>query len=207
MTTKRKYHHTEHTDRMIRDFYATRRLADCDANIRALCQRMGWPRGVIYKRAVELGVARPRKKEPPWSTEEMDLLEEHAHKNLNAIVEILQRHGYKRTAIAVATRRNRYLAGVTDARIGAGRYSARAAAVVMGVSENSIRNWIKQGMLRATRRGTARVETQGGDEWEITQPALREFVIEYTAHVPFQRVDKFWLVDLLVGSKAGAKAA
>jgi hypothetical protein len=37
-------------------------------------------------------------------------------------------------------------------------------------------------------------------QWLVKEKDLRKFVINYTAHLNFARIDKFWLVDLLTGS-------
>lgn len=203
-----KYFHTEHTDRLIRECYASGRFGRRDAAAqRTLCARLGWPKTTIYRRAIALGVAQPRVKEPHWSPAEMALLEQHAHKTADVISRIMRRRGYQRTPTAIGIRRKRFLAGIQQARADAGLMSATAAAPLLGVDAKTISYWIKRGWLTAKRRGTDRSDAQGGDEYEISERDIRDFVIHYTAHVPFQRADKYWLVDLLAGSHHGAKAA
>jgi hypothetical protein len=202
----RAYHYTEHTDRLIRQAYASLEFGKKHRPaMRAVCKTLGWPTHVVYRRALKLGIAQPRTKIPDWTRKELDLLEQHAHKTPLVIGRILRNHGFERSPSAIAQRVCKHLGSVKQLRLDAGLMTARAASFVLGVSDGTICDWIARGWLPAVRRGTARTAAQKGDEWVISDTALRTFVIDYTAHVPFQRADKYWLVELLAGSSHGAK--
>lgn len=66
-----------------------------------------------------------------------------------------------------------------------------------GVDIKVVTRWIDQGWLVAGRRGTKRVESQGGDQWWIKRKHVRDFVIESIGIIDIRKVDKVWFVDLL----------
>lgn len=165
--------------------------------VAAFSRRFGISRHQVRRRALQLGVVQQTRKEPPWSEPELELLETHYHKNPENLRAIFRRRGYIRTATAISVKRKRL--GLTIA--GADIYSATGLAKVMGIDSNVITRWIDKGLLRATRKGTSRTPQQGGDSWQITHKAVRDFIADNVALVDIRKADKFWLVDLLVGKK------
>jgi len=158
-------------------------------------QAVGRPRWWVSKRAQALGIVAPRFKEPPWTQAEIDLAEAHAHKHLATIRRILKRHGFSRTETAIKVKLVRLGAMREDPN----HYTAHGLAKLFGIDVKSVTRWIETGRLNAKRRGTDRGDKQGGDMWWIHRKQVRRFVAENVAAVDFRKVDKFWLVDLLVG--------
>jgi hypothetical protein len=167
-----------------------------------LARRLNRPVWWIGRRAINLGLVTPRHKEPPWSAAELSLLEQHHWKTPEAIAAIFRRRGYPRTPTAIELKRRRYGLRVADAEV----YTAAQLALFMGVNGKTVCTWIARGWLKASRKGTARLSCQGGDHHQITQRAVRQFIIDYTAHVDTRKCDRLWLVDTLT-QHAGAKGA
>lgn len=171
--------------------------------VRELAERLGRPKWWVSKRARDLGLMDVRFKEPDWSEAELELLGEHFHKNPDVVVKIFAKHGFTRTGTAIAIKRKRSGYRMEDAPV----YSARGLARAMGVDVKTITRWISLGLLRAKHRGTRRCEAQGGDMYEIKPIAVRDFLINHTAHFDHRKADKFWLVDVLTARSADARVA
>jgi hypothetical protein len=161
------------------------------------------PVWIVYRRALELGCIVPTRKEPPWSKAEEELLESLSHLNPHDIAKRFRAAGYSRTPTAIAVRRKRMMIYAGQARQDEGVYTSRQLAVALGIDAHAIGTWIAKGWLKATRAGTQRTDAQNGDHWSIQAKDIRQFIIDYTAHVNFSKLDKYWLVDLLApgGSK------
>jgi hypothetical protein len=199
---RRIYHHTEQTDAMIRRAYASENYAGKSRRhpeIKALSQTLGWPKHIVYRLALAIGCIQATKKEPPWSEAETELLERNAHKCAHVIAKIMRKAGYRRTPTAISIRLKRSGFSRRDELIAAGIYTARALGQCLGIDSHTITRWIDKGWLAAKRAGTSRTDAQGGDHWHIKEADVRDFIIDYTAHVDIRKVDKFWLVDLLSG--------
>ena len=166
------------------------------AAVQALAKQVDRPRWWIGRRAVKLGVAMPRFKEPPWSEAELELLGNHVGMQPESLRNLFLRRGFRRSAAAIEVKRKRMGWYLRDRE----EVSAHGLARIMGVDATTVTNWIHKGLLRAKRRKTARTEVQGGDPWEITPKAVREFLITHTAAWDHRKCDKFWLVDILSGS-------
>lgn len=69
----------------------------------------------------------------------------------------------------------------------------------LGAHYNTVSRWLSKGRLKGERVG------EGTGDWLIAEKAVRQFVMDYTAHVDLAKADKFWLVDILC--PAGAKRA
>jgi hypothetical protein len=69
------------------------------------------------------------------------------------------------------------------------------------VDAHKITYWINRKMLVATRRGTARSESQGGDTYWITHRAVREFVLRYPDEIDLRKVEKWWFLDLVTAGR------
>jgi hypothetical protein len=79
-----------------------------------------------------------------------------------------------------------------------GGYNSRQLAECFGVScSKTVTRWIELGHLKAERRGTNRLEIQGGDMGFIHEKNIRQFIVENIALIDIRKVDKFWFVDML----------
>lgn len=189
---KTKYHFTLEMDERIRDSYRTDTRK---GSVDALAEKMMLPRWRVSKRAREIGAYEPRIKEKPWSATELHILEHRAHLTPERIQIALKKAGFRRslTGIVLKRKRMRFPANLKG-------MSARQCAECFGLGcAKSVVRWIEKGLLKAERRGTARVEEQGGDMWFIRDKHLRKFVIENVGLIDIRKVDKFWFVDLLTG--------
>jgi hypothetical protein len=195
-----KYPRNEHTDAVVRRAYSSPRYAR--KAIQEAAAQLGWPKHHIYREALRLGVIQAREKEPPWTDREMELLEKWQHMDAKVIAKKMRAEGYARTPIAIVLRRRRFLqVRVQEARQDAGLYTSRQLGLCFGIDSKGVVRWIEKGWLKGRRAGTNRTAIQGGDHWEIREKDVRRFVIDYIAHVDVRKVDKFWLVDLLVGDR------
>lgn len=184
----------EQIDRIITEVY---QRAPKKNDIKKLAVTVGRPRWWVSKRAQKLGLVAPRFKEPPWSEAEIELVAANAHKAPPTIRLILAGKGFRRSPTAILVKLKRLGTG-TGKNADVDHYTATALAKLFGIDVKSLTRWIDKGWLRAAKRGTARVEAQGGDEWWIHRRDIRAFIIESTAAVDIRKVDKFWFVEILV---------
>lgn len=187
---KRQRHSTtEFIDAAIRRAYQASPTA---GSIKRLADTIMRPRSWARKRAEQLGCVVPRFKEPPWSAEEIAILESAEAKKPDAIARLLKRRGYNRTSTAVSVMLKRRHIQVD--RDDPNHMSARGLAVLLGVDDKTVTRLIAQG-LPATRRGTAR---ERGDEWRISRKSLRRYIADNPTSIDIRKVDAVWLIDLLV---------
>lgn len=181
-------------DSLIRDLYSRPQPRGA---VRDFAKRYGMKRYQVRRRALAIGAVQQTKKEPPWSDAEIDLLEAHYWKNPDNIRQIMERRGFKRSATAISVKRKRlnlFIADCDDV------FTAHSLARVMGYGDpKTITRWIEKGWLKAKRKGTDRVESQGGDMWQIKRNDVKKFIRDNVAAVDIAKADKFWLVDLLTG--------
>lgn len=181
----------EHIDAVIRRVYQSDKLHT--GVVTKLAKTLGRPTWWVKKRAAALGHATPRFKEPKWSSEETELLEANAYKSPDRIRLIFKKRGFTRTTTAIVVKMKRLECDRTDLD----HYTATALSNLFGIDAKVVTGWIAKGWLKAKRRGTDRVNIQGGDMWWIHRKDIRTFVIDNVAAVDFRKVDKFWLTDLL----------
>jgi len=159
-----------------------------------LAQLVGRPKWWVVKRAAALGLSHGRVKEPEWSDAEVELLHKHGAKQPDAIARIFRTKGYARSTFAVINKLKRLGVDRTDDD----HFTARALADVMGVDGSTVSSWIERRGLKARRRGTERVASQGGDQWWIHVRDFRRWVIENPIAIDLRKVtDSEWFIDLL----------
>ena len=158
---KRRYTPTAEIDAVIREGYRKQRQGDRSA-LTAASRQLGWPRDAVCKRGAEMGITRA--KERKWSAREEDVLERFGHLTPGGIQKQLAVAGYRRSVagIQVKMTRDRIKQNLNG-------YSANSLALAFGVDVHRILHWIRRGMLGATRRGTDRTQSQGGDTWWISR--------------------------------------
>jgi hypothetical protein len=80
-------------------------------------------------------------------------------------------------------------------------YSACQLAGAMGIDAKKVLRWIKDGVLKAERRGTDRLPQQGGDTWWISDQGVRRFVLRFPEEIDLARVEKIWFLNLVTNGK------
>jgi hypothetical protein len=198
-------HFTAAQDAAIRHVYAVSDYASRRRRMAEAKKKTGLDKGQIYYRATVLGCVTPRKRSFYWTDEEIEILAKFSHETPQNIRLRLMQAGYPpRTAGAIGQARLKKLDGAIQARADAGWYSGNGVAEILGVTSNTVCLWVRKGWLRAERSG---IKTRDGDteKYNISVDYLREFIINYTAHVDLARMDKFLLIDILC--PRGAKAA
>jgi hypothetical protein len=151
-----------------------------------IANRLGRPRWVVNRRAVALGLSRP--KDRPWSHEDRDYLEANYHRS--AIKVMAKRLQRSPTAIKLKAKRlglRKYDEG----------YTASSLAEALGVDPHWVLSRIRTGKLRAAPRRTERKPEQGGDSWLITDDALLDFLREHSYDIDLHKVDSLWFMDLI----------
>jgi len=188
---------------------AIRRVYQGDGHkgaVEELARTLGRPRWWIRDRALRLGLQPPRFKEPPWTSEEIEIAAELSHRPLSSIQSALKRAGYRRSESAIAVKLKRI--GTPMGRNGdPDRYTGTQLARLFGVTLGVVRRWIIRGWLVASRRGTARTAQQGGDEWWIHRRDVVAFIFNNPAAVDLRKAEKFWLLDLLAQPAKSTKQA
>jgi DNA-binding transcriptional ArsR family regulator len=182
----------DHIDAFIRRAYLE---ATSRGDIRRAALAIGRPRWWVSKRAMQLGVRLRRFSEPPWSDAEIEILHSHAHRSDGFIAAKLRNAGFERSPTAVRVKMNRIDADREDPS----HRSACGLAKLFGVDQRTVSRWIDRGLLRAKRKGTNRVDSQGGDIWWIADKDVRAFVVQNVGIIDMRKADKFWLVALLAG--------
>jgi hypothetical protein len=189
---RRTYSQCDHIDAEIRRVYTSN---PTKGMVAALAASIGRPRWWISKRALKLGLTVPRFKEPEWTAAELEIVTRNAAKCLEAIRMALRRHGYDRTEAAIKLQIKRRSIEHTDSE----HLTARGLALIMGVDSKTVARWIEREGLPAKRRGTARVEVQGGDMWHIHRRTFRVWLKDHAQCVDLRKVDKFAFFDLIFG--------
>jgi DNA-binding transcriptional regulator YdaS (Cro superfamily) len=195
-----RYFTTEHIDRVIREGYLA--ATGDKKGIARLAERVGRPRWWVSRRALELGLRQPTKKEPPWTDAELELLESLSHHTLEVIRRKMAVKGFRRSTTAIAVKVKREGISLRESREISGIYSATGLARLLGVDAKTVTRWIQVEQLPAARAGTARTAVQGGDEWRIKAKDLRRWIGEHARLVDVRKVSRDWFIDLLLGKAA-----
>lgn len=171
--------------------------------VKQLAIAHGVPHWWLKRHAARMGLARPARKEAPWSDEEHAILIKHHGRAPDYIQKRLRAAGYTRTLTAIVIRRKRRgLSCRPDAY-----YTASEVAKMLGLSDaKSVTYWINAGWLKASRMRTNRTERQGGDFHCIHHDQLRAFVIDNPHHVDLRKIpDTEWFIRLVAGRAADGR--
>jgi hypothetical protein len=159
-----------------------------------IAKKFRLPRWRVSRYALHQGWVQKQKKEPVWSDRELEILERWAHLTPERIKIRLKSAGFTRslTGIILKRKRMRMLSNLRG-------QSATSLAMCLGEDSHFVTRAIKEGRLKAKRRGTARTANQGGDMWFITDHSVREYIIENVNEIDLRKVDKYWFVDIVAG--------
>jgi hypothetical protein len=189
---------TEAQDALLKKIFGTTNLADRKQAFKTLMPKLRphTPRAAA-SRAAKMGWSMPLyKPRRYWTAEEDALIEKWAHLSLTALKTRLGRQGFWRTEQAIHKRRMEIAGSQRDNRLAAGYYSTTEAGELLGMSRSTIERFCRDGTMTADRE-PSNSPNLPGYVYRIRAKDLREFVINYTAHIRIEKVDKFALVDLL----------
>jgi hypothetical protein len=155
------------------------------STIDQLTRLLGVPRWKVKRWGIELGLA--RSKEPRWTEEDIDYLEQHLHKK--PLMEIA-RHLH-RTKMSIKLKSQRL--GMSKSSSG---YTMQRLASCLGCDCKNVRKWIETGKLHGTRRGT---EREADDYWYFSDTDVLKFITRHPEEIDQRRVGWLWVVDLLSG--------
>jgi hypothetical protein len=188
------YEFTPAIDDRLRALYVTRRNSSTDRlpGLAELSQETGIPGWRLKRRAYDLGLTRV--KERPWTEAEVEIVKQWKHLTPVRISIKLKEAGFARTETAVRVQRKRLKLDINNH----GQYSATAVAYGFGLDGHAVTNWIKAGLLKAERRGTARkAGQQGGDAHLITRAQVREFIFAHPEKIDLGKVDQLWFLHVV----------
>lgn len=185
------------------------RLARLDADIRStyekglkwgdikrICERQGVSRALVYARVRELGLPPVQIKGKAWSDEELALLEETAHLAVHTAHKRFARAGFRRSPHAIQVKRSRRDMCIRTAKEDRGLRTTSDLAELLGVSDQTIRTWVREG-LRAELRGTS----QGG-HYLVKEADLRRWIIDHPLRINLVRIPYAahpWFITMLAG--------
>lgn len=161
--------------------------------VNELAERLGLPRWKVTRYAMSHGWIAKQKGSSSWTIPELEVLQKLARYTPVVIQHRMSEKGYQRSINSIVLKLKRM-----KMRQNINGHSSLDVAQCLGVDAHFVTRAIKLGKLRATRRGTARTERQGGDHWYILDQNLRKYVFEYLDEIDIRKVDKYWFVDLIV---------
>lgn len=167
--------------------------------LKQLCLTLGRPLRAVQARALSLGHASPRFKEPDWTEPELEIVRALATSKPRWIRRKLRDAGFNRTEGAIVVKLNRL--EVSREELDEDHLTGAGLEMVLGINRRSIPRLVERGLLKARKDRVTSGALVDGD-WRIARKDVRDFVIHNVALVDFRRVDKHWLVDLLTNSAA-----
>ncbi len=69
-------------------------------------------------------------------------------------------------------------------------FNVASIAVWFGVDDHTVKAWIKRKLLKSQKRE--------GNRYYIRRAWVKSFVVNNVAIIDFRKIDKYWLVDLLI---------
>lgn len=163
--------------------------------LNAFADQNGLPRWWVSKRARNLGLVIPHKKEPPWTARETELMKQVPLHDPDRCAEIFRENGFSRSPTAIMVRAKR----LDLSRRYRDTMSATAVSKILGIDSKGVTAECISGRLKAEKRPTRRLSQQGGDPWSITPSNLRAYIIEHLEKVDLRKVDKFAFVQIVAG--------
>lgn len=144
----------------------------------------------INRRAIELGLTKPRKSSFFWTPEEDKFLADHAalppvqlHKLFNAQPFVTK----PRTLSAIVARIGR-IGGLREL-LGATGYNAQELSKHLHIGRIMIEKMTHMGILVGEKRN--------GRDWYYTKDAVRRFIAAHPEQIDCTKVDKYWLIGIL----------
>jgi hypothetical protein len=161
--------------------------------VKQYARQLGLPEHVLTKWAVQLGLSHV--KEPPWSDEEIRLLDEFGYRSPDNLVQVFKKHGFTRSKLGILLMRKRRMSHKV-----APYYSANALARLMGVDAHVVKAWIEKGWLKYVMKGTARgtnPDHSTGDTHLIHEDWLYDFICKHPTDFQLKKVDQLWFLHIV----------
>jgi hypothetical protein len=163
-------------------------------SLEALANAVNRPAWWVYRRAVALGLVYPRRCREPWAAQEDAILAAAPHLGTRTLQARLKRAGYKRSEIAIAVRLRR----LQLSRVEPDTFTTGEVALMMGVSQSTVRGWIRREGLRASTTPDSQAETP---IYRVRAPHLKAWIHSHAQLVDLRRVERFTFLDLLCTTK------
>lgn len=151
-------------------------------DLKSLAKALGRTKGWIKWRAAVLGVRRSHvgaigAPDTPWTPEEDQLLEELMDRGLaiTGIHNHFRRKHYRRSITAILCR-----AKMKELNFSRDFWTANDTAKALNVDDSVVLRWIRDGLLKATRRHgmTADTESTKATLWDVQMTDLRKFLVQ-----------------------------
>jgi hypothetical protein len=154
-----------------------------------LAKRIGKTRSWVSRRGQELGLTLKPAPWMPYTPEETEFVEKHAHLSRQRISALMRKHGWSRTAASI----QKFL--IYHRLVDNGDHlTPQSLAVCLGVDIKVVRRWAVSGELVGDFRN-------GVDEfgaWRVFALAdVAKFIVRHSHRVDLRKADGPWLIDLL----------
>lgn len=188
------------TDNLIREAYA---VPYQNGAINRLATACCIHRNHITKRAAELGLQPPghshkryvKFNRVNWTTDEVRIIQDNSTLKNTALFALLKKHGSTRSLDALISKRLRM--GWRDKferdELDVG-YTSLSLAGLLGVNHTTVRRWVVTELLK----GKQETEAGQGNRYRIQRKDLRDFLIKHVDRWDPGKVDKYWLMDILI---------
>lgn len=185
----KKYVWTPERDQVMRDRYDSKIHWRAEEIAKSFC----WPKWVIKKRAMALGLAHPMSHQD-WTKEETNFLLDHAgDKTALWIAKQLER---SETSVVLKFKRLHI-----SRRVHVG-YTLRDLEMCFGTDHHVIERWVREDKLHVRRRHTARPL----QIWKATDEDILRFIIEHPMDFRLDKCDQVWFMDLITSGGLLRKA-
>lgn len=194
--SSKKYELTPEIEARLREIYSYRfgakeRPKDLPGP-KEYARQLGFPEFVTTKWAQELGLSFT--KEPPWSEEELELLDEQGYKTPSVLARIFREHGFKRTPTGIGLMRKRRMSHKASPY-----FSMNAVSILFGVDAHVVKRWIEENKIKFELKGTKRdaKTKQNGDTHLIHKDWIYEFIVSYPDSFDIKKVDQMWFLHIV----------
>lgn len=143
----------------------------------------------VNRRAIELGLTKPRKSTFFWSPEEDAFLTKHIavppaqlHQSFNKAFP-----DSPRTLSAIVARIGR-IGGVRELLFANG-YNATELSKHLHIGKPAIEKMTQAGIIHGTK--------PNGRDWHYTKEEIRRFIAKHPEQIDITKVDKYWLIGIL----------
>lgn len=143
----------------------------------------------VNRRAIELGLTKPRKSSFFWSPEEDQFLMDNIANPPGTLLQLFNKAfpANQRTLSAIVARIGR-IGGVRELLYNNG-YNATELSKHLHIGKPSIDRMTASGILPGTK--------PNGRDWHYTKANIRRFIVNHPEQIDITKVDKYWLIGIL----------